>query len=124
MHTCCSTDKPSCKAKCFKIAVIVIAGIAALGWVIMLLWNCLLPDLFVGVKPIGYWQALGILLLSKILFGGFHGHGRWKAHHRHWESMSPEEREQMKARFKSRWGHCCSDKAEDKPESGTTAHGE
>lgn len=125
MHKCCSSEKSGCKAKCFKIALIVIAGIAALGWVIMLLWNCLMPNLFEGVKQIGYWQALGIFVLSKILFGAGHGHCRWRGHHRHWESMTPEEREQLKGRFKSRWGHwCCSDKAEDKTEGNTASHGE
>ena len=37
----------------------------------MLLWNWLLPTVFIGAQSIGYWPALGILLLSKILFGGF-----------------------------------------------------
>lgn len=109
----CLNGTSNCKAKCCKIALMVIVGIAALGWVIMLLWNWLMPDLFAGAQPIGYWQALGIFLLSKILFGGCHGHGRWKERRQHWESLSPEEREQIKGRFKSRWGHWCgSDKAD------------
>jgi hypothetical protein len=37
----------------------------------MSLWNCLLPEIL-GVKSITFWQAMGILILSKILFGGFH----------------------------------------------------
>jgi len=49
------------------------------GWVVMLLWNWLMPDIF-GLKPLTYWQAWGLLVLSHILFKGFgsghHGNGR------------------------------------------------
>jgi hypothetical protein len=46
------------------------AGLLALfGWVVMLLWNWLLPDIF-GLKRIGYWQAWGLLALCTILFKG------------------------------------------------------
>lgn len=127
MH--CSSDKSGCKAKCFKIALMAVVGIAAVGWLVMLLWNWLMPSLFTGAQQIGYWQALGVLLLSKILFGSCHGHGRWHGRRQHWENMSPEEREQIKGRFKSRWSNWCSAdttkdnnaaKAENSPES----HGE
>ena len=64
----------NCKPKCWKIVVLVLVGIAALGWVVMALWNWLLPNLFFGVREIDYVQAMGVLLLSKILFGGFRGH--------------------------------------------------
>ena len=90
-----------CKSSCWKIGLLVVAGIAALGWVVMALWNRLIPALIVGGKEIGYVQALGLLLLSKILFGGFrhgchggHGcHGRW--HRSRLENMTPEEREKF-----------------------------
>src|ERR1039458_2041208 len=68
----------------------------ALGWVVMALWNSLIPALFVGGKEIGYVQAMGLLLLSKILFGGFRGHGCHGRWHRHrLEQMTPEEREKF-----------------------------
>ena len=88
-----------CKPKCWKIVVLVLAGIAALGWVVMALWNWLLPNLFFGVREIDYWQAMGVLLLSKILFGGFRGHcgGHKKWHQHRLESMTPEEREKFKS---------------------------
>jgi hypothetical protein len=105
----CLSDKTHCKAKFLKIALMVIAGIAALGWVVMLLWNWLMPELFLGAKQISYLQALGVLLLSKILFGGFRGgrHGRWHENRQRWESMTPEEREQLKSQYKGRWGNWC-----------------
>ena len=48
------------------------------GWVVMLLWNWLMPDIF-GLKRLTYWQAWGLLVLCHILFKGFgsgHGSGR------------------------------------------------
>ncbi len=56
------------------------------GFISMSLWNALVPDLFHG-PVITYWQALGLLLLGKIFFGGFHGghhRGRCGKKHRHW----------------------------------------
>lgn len=122
MH--CSSDRAGCTARCFRIAVLVVVGIAALGGVIMLLWNWLMPALFAGARPVGYFQALGILLLSRILFGAFRGGcpGRWREHRQRWESLSPEERANLKARFKGRWGACAGapeeggDASEDAPE--------
>jgi hypothetical protein len=49
-----------------------IAGVGLLalcGWVVMLLWNWLMPEIF-GLKTLGYWQAWGLLILSSILFKG------------------------------------------------------
>src|SRR5271169_173353 len=90
--------KSKCWAKCWKIVPLVLIGIAALGYLVMVLWNWLLPTLFAGVREIGYMQALGVLVLSKILFGGFRGHGCHGRCHRHrWEQMTLEEREKFQA---------------------------
>ena len=94
----------NCKLKCWKIGLMAVVGVAALGWVVMALWNWLIPALF-GGKEIDYVQAMGVLLLSKILFGGFRGHkchGRWHQHRL--EGMTPEEREKFQAGMRS----CCS----------------
>ena len=58
------------------LGILVMLGmIAVFGVVVMLLWNALLPEIF-GLPALNYWQAAGILLLSRILFGGLeHGHG-------------------------------------------------
>jgi hypothetical protein len=92
-------------------AVFVLAFVGVLGLVVMSLWNALIPSLFHG-PTLQYWQAVGLLVLSRILFGGFrgrpgwHGHGRWRGEmwRRRWESMTPEERERLRARFKHRCG--------------------
>jgi hypothetical protein len=51
--------------------IIAIIGFAALfGFVIMWLWNALMPEIF-GLPVLSYWQAVGILILAKLMFGGF-----------------------------------------------------
>jgi hypothetical protein len=86
----------NCKPRCAKFVVLAVFGVAALGWLVMALWNWLMPALFFGAREIGYLQAMGILVLSKILFGGFRGHcghGHW--HRQRLEQMTPEEREKF-----------------------------
>jgi hypothetical protein len=92
------------------ILLAVSAGIFIFGSVVMLLWNNILPALF-GIKTITFWQALGILVLSKILFGGFrgcHGHHRFHGNGHHWHGkymhLSPEERAKLKTEWRNR---CC-----------------
>ena len=122
-----SCDVSNFKSRCFKIGLLAIIGIGALGAVVMLLWNWLMPALFAGAQPVNYCQALGILLLSKILFGSFRGgcHGHWKERHQRWESMTPEEREQLKGHFINRWSNwCCTDKREDKAPANTASRSE
>jgi hypothetical protein len=91
------------------IPIAIAAGVFIFGSVVMLLWNALLPAVL-GVSTITFWQAIGILVLSKILFGGFsggHGHHRSHFHNHHnmhgkWMNLTPEEREKMKSEWKSR----------------------
>lgn len=80
-----------------KIAMGLAFG-AMLVWLVMLLWNWLLPSLFTGARTIDYWQTLGLIALCRVLFGGG-GHGRWGARRR-WHTMNDEERAQFKQRFK------------------------
>lgn len=86
--------------KVLKFLVVVVLGIAALSWVVMMLWNWLMPALFAGARSIDFIQAAGLLVLSKILFGGLRGHGGWHRHghehHRRWEKMTEEERQKFK----------------------------
>ncbi|MBW9105425.1 hypothetical protein [Paraburkholderia phenoliruptrix] len=85
-------------------ALLALCAIGVLGWVVMALWNWVMPALFVGAKPIDFAHALGLLVLSRILFGGFRGHGGWRErrHWRKWEAMTPEEREQFQTAWRSR----------------------
>jgi len=82
-------------------ALLALAVLALLGLVVMSLWNWLTPALF-GWKTLGYWQAVGLIVLCRLLFGGFGGpRGRGGfARHRmreRWEQMTPEEREKLRA---------------------------
>ncbi|MBS1580494.1 MAG: hypothetical protein JST29_12750 [Bacteroidetes bacterium] len=95
--------------KIIGITICVISIAALLSWVVMLLWNGVLVTV-TGVKLISFWQAVGILLLSKILFGGF-GKGfskhkrKWNFEMKEkWEHMSVEEKE----KFKQEWRNKCS----------------
>jgi hypothetical protein len=82
--------------------------IAIGGEIVLQLWNWLLPPLF-GWPQITFWQALGLLVLCRILFGGLgrHGSGRSNFRRRMAErcgNMSPEERERFRQRARERWG--------------------
>jgi hypothetical protein len=90
------------RIRCAGKALLVIVAIGVLGWVVMSLWNWVIPALFAGARTIDFAHALGLLVLSRILFGGFRGHGggwRQRRHWRKWEAMTPEEREH----FQSAW---------------------
>ena len=94
-------------AKGFAIAIFAVLVTVLLGFVVRGLWNWLTPTLF-GWHLITFWQAIGILLLSKILFGGFRGRGGMNWRHRvgeRWERMSPEEREKFSRAMRGRCGY-------------------
>lgn len=79
----------------------------AIGLAVMLLWNALIPAI-VGLPVITYWQALGLFVLCRLLFGGFgFGGGRKPPFDRQklrekWMNLSDEERTQWKEQWKKR----------------------
>jgi hypothetical protein len=110
--------------KLFLIAPLAIAGMVIFAWIggelVMHLWNWLAPALF-GLRPITFWQALGLLALCRILFGGFglsgggHRNSRRRMEGRvrervrermaeRWEQMTPEEREKFRQGARSGGG--------------------
>ena len=98
--------------KGLMILVFVIIAVFVFGLVVMSLWNAILPAVL-GVKAISFMQALGILLLSKILFGGFgcsrhrggwRNKGKWMEMKDKFAGMTPEEREKFKAEWKDKCG--------------------
>ena len=79
---------------------------AGLVWAVLALWNGLMPTIF-GLRTITYWQALGLMALSWILFGGLRGsgsgRGAWRYDmRRRWERMTPAEREEFVRGLNSR----------------------
>lgn len=82
------------------------------GFLVTWLWNALMPEIF-GLGTIGYWQAVGLVILAKLLFGGGEHHGpprRFKAWHHHKSNARaggeyapippiPEEQQESYARY-------------------------
>ena len=96
----------------FAIPFIILAFIGLIGFVVMTLWNNLLPEIL-HVGTITFWQALGIFILCKILFG-FGGRGgkmgapwmRGRMEER-MKNMTPEQREKFREQMENRmcgWG--------------------
>ena len=100
---------------CFFAALFITAA----GFLTQALWNWLMPALF-RLPAITLGQTFGLLLLSRILFGGLRGGGRpggWARKRREWqrrmagrlEHLSPEAREKFRQQMRSRcgmgWGH-------------------
>ncbi len=92
------------KKKWIWLAPAAIAALVLLialgGEIVRLLWNWLLPPLF-GWPQVTFWQALGILALCRILFGGLGGYASPRSGVRRriaerWEAMTPEERERFR----------------------------
>jgi hypothetical protein len=93
----------------FPLVIALIIGV--LVGLVMLLWNAILPELF-AVSTISYWQALGLLVLCRLLFG-FGGFGRrrggppfvrqWPSPKGKWLPMSEEER----GKFREEWRRRC-----------------
>jgi len=84
---------------------IVIAGF---GQAVHYLWNWLMPALF-GLPVVTFWQAVGLLALSWVLFGGWRGfrgpaarRDRWTM--AGWNKMTPEEREKFREAVRNRCG--------------------
>ncbi|MFK7948245.1 MAG: hypothetical protein AB8G11_11675 [Saprospiraceae bacterium] len=108
------------------VMIVVFLGfITIASYVVMFLWNTILTDV-TNVKPLNFWQAAGLLVLTKILFGGFGGRNRerWKgskAMRDKWKNMTHDERKEWKDKWmnmnkderqeaKERWKEYCKKK--------------
>jgi Ca2+/H+ antiporter, TMEM165/GDT1 family len=103
--------KDKCCKYRFLIPVFILAFLALFSFAVFGLWNHVLVDVL-GVKAISYWQALGILVLARILFGGFPfkrgGPGPfgppWRQHkmQEYWQMLTPEQREKIREDMRQR----------------------
>ena len=100
-----------------KVILFLIIAIAGFGQAVHYLWNRLMPNLF-HLPAITFWQAVGLLALSWLLFGGWRGfggrgwgsRGPWRRRmQERWEQMTPEEREKMRAGMGGRCGPVSAD---------------
>lgn len=107
-----TTPMPRRKFRRWMIPFFVLGALAIKGGIFLLVWNALIPDLFHG-PVIDFVQAVGLIVLAKLLFGfggrgfgprgfGHHGFGHHGRHH--WKHMSDEDREKLRAEFKMRFG--------------------
>ncbi|HTP79736.1 MAG TPA: hypothetical protein VMM57_04965 [Bacteroidota bacterium] len=108
-----------------KFLLFAVVAVAVLGFVTMLLWNALVPDIFHG-STITFWQGVGLLILSHILLRGW---GRWRYgngwKHDRWRrrfeeklaAMTPEERE----KFREEWKRRCGSYPDETPEQKAAA---
>ena len=86
----------------FLTPIGLLAVVAGFGAIVMLLWNWLMPSIF-GLGAISFWQALGLLVLCRLLFGGFGWHHRMRRGGMHgrnhirekWMKMTPEQRKEF-----------------------------
>lgn len=90
-----------------RFILFAIVAATALSFVVMSLWNWLMPPLF-GLRLISFSQALGLLVLSRLLLGGFRGRwggGHWRGRMmERWAQMTPEEREKFRQGIVGRCG--------------------
>lgn len=91
--------------KMFAVGIFILG---LLTFLIMYLWNWLMPELF-HLPTITYWQALGLFALCKILFG-FHKGGRnhqpgppWQKLKRKWNDLPEDRRARWKQQFQKKW---------------------
>jgi hypothetical protein len=98
--------------KAVMFVVLAALAVFVFGVAVYLLWNWLMPALF-HLPAIHYWQAVGLLFLSWILFGGRRGlrggpwghRGRWRRRMwERWQQMTPEEREKFRRGMRGCWG--------------------
>ena len=94
-------------ARGFAIALIITLFVAGFGSAVMHLWNALMPTLF-GLAAVSFWQAVGLLALSWLLFGSWRGLPRWR-HRGHWAArggmpMTVEQERQFREGLRSRCG--------------------
>ncbi|MBK9190473.1 MAG: hypothetical protein IPM77_02660 [Crocinitomicaceae bacterium] len=87
----------------WTLLFVLLAG--ALTATVMYLWNWLMPEIF-GLTTITFWQALGILVLSKILFGAHwskHKHSCHGGHHYGWKEKFKSKWNEMSDEDKKKW---------------------
>lgn len=98
----------------FFFPLVAIAFVAVGGCVVMLLWNNIVPEVIPLVRKLDYGQAIGLLVLCRILFGGFKGRPPGFRPGEGMRRGGPGWREKMnnmtdeeRAKFKEEWRERC-----------------
>ena len=80
----------------FFIGVFALAALA-----VMFLWNWLIPSI-IGWSVINYWQAIGLMALTRLLLGGFGKFGPFGHHAGGFFPGNREEHERFHKQFHER----------------------
>jgi hypothetical protein len=110
---------PFCK-RWYLFVPLILLAIVGVGFLTMGLWNWLMPALF-NLPEITIWQTAGLMLLARLVLGGFGGHHGHRGHHHRdyrmrgqlfekWEKMTPEDREKFRENIRMHrtpWSHNC-----------------
>lgn len=105
------------------VLILLPLAIFIFGEIVFHLWNWLMPSLFHLSALTSFWQAVGLMVLSWVLFGGLRGvsgrgrgyRGRWRGRmDERWEHMTPEERDKFREWIRARCGPATAD-AQPKP---------
>ena len=100
----------------FEFPFIIIIAVFLLGFIVMLLWNAILPQVL-HTEKITYWQAVGLFVLSRILFFGFGGRrggfsdkrpDMWRGGGMHWRQKWMAMDDEQRAKFREEWKRRCS----------------
>jgi hypothetical protein len=88
-----------------KFVILLAVACAVVGFIVMRLWNWLVPGLF-GGPVLSFAQALGLFALGRLLFGRFGGGRRigWRGRMRGWHRLTPEERQKLRDSMSRRCG--------------------
>ncbi len=108
------------RRKWIFIVPLIFLAIVGFGFITMALWNVLMPEIF-NLPVIGFWQAAGLLILARLLFGS--GPSKWNRNSTHMnpeirnkiKNMSPEEKKEFFRNMhyhRSNWHRECFDKKE------------
>jgi hypothetical protein len=104
-----TTSKHNWKKKRLLFIPLMIIGAGLMVFLVMTLWNWLMPAIF-GLITLTFWQAAGLLLLSKLLLSGFNFNKRGprppfakNGLREKFMNMTDEERKDFKAKWKNRW---------------------
>ena len=107
-----STNQHQWRKRRFFFFPVFVAGLFAISAVVMLLWNWIIPSIST-FHAVSYWQAMGLLVLSRILFGGFRFGRHHRAAQRHFENHAPfkdklmDMNDQERQQFKDQWKQRC-----------------
>lgn len=97
----------------FIFPLVAIAFAAIGGLIVMLLWNNIITTVIPSVKSLNYGQAIGLLVLCRILFGGFKGRPGFRPPNegmrrgQAWREKMSNMTEEERAKFREEWRERC-----------------